>query len=271
LEIPFAVLRRELARGLRIQAQVTYALILRETRARFGRTSLGYLWAVIQPLVLVAIMAGMMSLGLRHSVPPGMSLLSFLATGLLSFHFFSDINARVSNAAQSNGNLLYYPRILPIDLLSSQFALEFATQVVAFVVVLGGEALYFERLTVDYPLQVFGGLFLAAGLGLGTGLVMGALGSMYPAVNQVRSALFRPLFFVSGAWFTANELPPQIREVLLYNPVLHCIELVRGGWFRSYDPRYADPLYPLTWVVALVGVGLTLERVARRTQGEGTA
>jgi ABC-type polysaccharide/polyol phosphate export permease len=55
---------------------------------------------------------------------------------------------------------------------------------------------------------------------------------------------------------------------MMYNPLLHCTELVRGGWFKSYDPRYADPWYPFAWAVVLIGVGLTLERVARRAEAE---
>jgi capsular polysaccharide transport system permease protein len=135
-----------------------------------------------------------------------------------------------------------------------------------FLVVLGIDALYFERLALDSILQILTGLFLAAGIGVGVGLIFGALGMVYPFLERVRSVMFRPLFFLSGVWFTANELPPEYREILLYNPILHCTELVRGGWFKSYDPRYAEPLYAAVWALVLISVGLSIERVARRME-----
>lgn len=255
-------------RGLRVQAQVVYALILRETRTRFGKNHLGYLWALIDPLLLIGMFAVLMSLGLRHSVPPGMSVLAFIGTGLVPYHFFTDISGRMGNAVRSNQGLLYYPRILPIDLLWARLILEFSTQFVVFLIVLGCDAMFFERVALDNILEVFLGLFLAAGLGVGIGLVFGAAGTVYPVLDRVRGILFRPLFFLSGVWFTANELPPEFRKPLMYNPIIHCTELVRGGWFKSYEPRYAEPLYAFGWVVVLIAVGLTLERVARRFDAE---
>jgi capsular polysaccharide transport system permease protein len=258
-------------RGLRVQAQVVYALILRETRTRFGRNAGGYLWAILEPLLMIGVLAGLMSAGLRHSVPPGMTVLSFLATGLLPYQFFSGIHSRMSAAVRSNQALLYYPRIMPLDLLWARLILEFSTLFVVFLIVMGCDAMYFERVTLDNVMQLLLGLFLAAGIGVGVGLVFGSLGMVYPVVDRVRGALFRPLFLISGVWFTANELPPEYRRLLMYNPIIHCTELVRGGWFRSYEPRYAEPLYALAWVVVLVAVGLTLERVARRFDAEGAS
>lgn len=254
--------------GLRVQAQVVYALILRETRTRFGKNRLGYLWAVIEPLLVIGTFAWLMAEGLRHSLPPGMTVLSFLATGFIPYHFFTDIHARMANAVQANKALLYYPRVLPIDLMWARFLLEFSTQFVVFLLVLGGDALYFERLTLDNVAELLLGLFLAAGLGAGVGVTFGALGTMYPVIDRIEGALFRPLMFISGIWFTANELPVEIREILLWNPVLHCVELVRDGWFKSYQARYADPWYPAAWALILIAIGLTLERVARRSDEE---
>lgn len=255
-------------RGLRVQAQVVYALVLRETRTRYGKNRLGYLWAVIEPLLVIGTFAWLMEEGLRHSIPPGMTALSFLATGFIPYHFFTDIHGRMETATRGNRALLYYPRIQPIDLLWARFLLEFSTHFVVFLVVLGGDALYYERLTLDSVATLLAGLFAAAGLGAGVGLTFGALGTIYPFIDRIEGALFRPTIFISGIWFTANELPPEVRKYLLWNPVLHCTELVRDGWFKSYQARYVSFWYPALCALILIGIGLTLERVARRSEGE---
>ena len=52
--------------------------------------------------------------------------------------------------------------------------------------------------------------------------------------------------------------------MLLYNPVVHAIELVRDGWFPGYQSRHINPWYPAMWILVLLFFGLSLERVARR-------
>jgi capsular polysaccharide transport system permease protein len=59
-------------------------------------------------------------------------------------------------------------------------------------------------------------------------------------------------------------LPSNVRALLLWNPVLHGVELVRDGWFRAYDSHYASPPYLAAWVLSLALAGLVLERLTRR-------
>jgi len=42
---------------LAITARVVAALLLRETRVRFGRSQIGYLWAVLEPVGGIVIFA----------------------------------------------------------------------------------------------------------------------------------------------------------------------------------------------------------------------
>ena len=62
------------------------------------------------------------------------------------------------------------------------------------------------------------------------------------------------MFFFSGALYYANMLPPRMREYALLNPLLHLIEFVRGGLFRTYEPHFANWHYPLEFI----GVGIAL-------------
>jgi len=74
----------------------------------------------------------------------------------------------------------------------------------------------------------------------------------------------RPFFWVSGIFFTAAGMPESARSHVLWNPVLHAVELCRAGWFKRYDERYVSSTYVLSWVVGLLLVGLLLERIVRR-------
>jgi len=101
-------------------------------------------------------------------------------------------------------------------------------------------------------------------LGLGLGLFCMGLSVYSAAVDRIIPILMRPMLFISGIFFTASELPGDIREILLYNPMLHAIELVRDGWFREFHSDYFDPYYVVGWILLLGYLGLLLERFARR-------
>jgi capsular polysaccharide transport system permease protein len=61
-----------------------------------------------------------------------------------------------------------------------------------------------------------------------------------------------------------DDVPGPLRNVIRWNPVLHVIELVRDGWFVSYDSSVANPTYVLAFVLGFLSLGLLLERVVRR-------
>jgi capsular polysaccharide transport system permease protein len=74
----------------------------------------------------------------------------------------------------------------------------------------------------------------------------------------------RPLFWVSGLFFTVEEVPQAAQAALLFNPVLHTVELVREGWFASYESPGASVSYVLYFALAFLTAGLLLERIVRR-------
>ena len=43
-------------RAAAVQGRVIFALMLREVRTRFGRTQVGYLWALLEPITYIATM-----------------------------------------------------------------------------------------------------------------------------------------------------------------------------------------------------------------------
>lgn len=253
----------KLARGAGLQLRVIYALILRETRTRFGQSQLGYLWALLEPLLWVATFVAMFTLG-RRSAPLDMDLVDFLLTGIVPYTLFRQTANRVSASVRANNALLYFPQVQPIDLACARAALEFATGCTVFLVLASINAIVRRTLpSVDAVGLVALGLALCTLLGATLGLALCAAAQISDVVERLQGAVLRPLFWVSGLFFTAEHLPSNVRALLLWNPVFHGIELVRDGWFRQYDSRYASASYLAAWVLGLAFVGLAMERLTR--------
>lgn len=253
-----------LARGAIVQLEVVHALVLRETRTRFGAHQLGYAWAVIEPLLWIATFAVLYIIG-RRQVPHDMPVIPFLATGVLTYQMFSKTASKSAEAINGNRALLFYPQVQPLDLVLARCALECATFAAIFVLVMMGYAFSIEAVpAVDDLGLVMLGLFCAAALGSSLGLALCMLGVVYGTIERLRAPLMRPLFWVSGLFYVLSDVPPAARELQLYNPVLHTVELVRDGWFIEYDAPFASASYVLAWSLGLTLLGLMLERVVRR-------
>jgi capsular polysaccharide transport system permease protein len=250
-----------LLRGLVVQSEVIFALVLRETRTRFGGYRMGYLWALLEPALMILTFFVLFRIG-KHGAPPGMDLFDFIATGIIPYNLFTNTVGKVSDSISGNKALLFYPQVLPIDLAIARGLLELVTHLGVFLVLMGVHAIVVQDLTVDQPLLVIVGLVLAGLLGGVVGLVFSGLGQLTTVMDRIRGPLLRPLFWVSGIFFTAASLPDRVRDGMLWNPVLHCNELVRGGWFASYD-ELASIGFVVRWVIVLALVGLALERVVR--------
>lgn len=251
------------SRALGSQIDVVIALILRETRTRFGKNQLGYLWALIEPTVVIFTFYFLLRVTHRGA-PAGMDVFSFVATGVIPYTLFINSVNRVAEAVNGNKALLYYPQVRPIDLVIARCALEVATFFAVFVMLLGGYALVAQRLDLSSPLLVIAGMLTASALGSALGLVFMGLSQVSPLADRVRGPLLRPLFWVSGIFFTIDSAPEVARSLLLYNPVLHATELVRAGWFESHGVDSLDMVYVLWWIGGLALVGLLLERWVRR-------
>ena len=249
--------------GVMPQFEVISALILRETRTRFGAHQLGYLWAFIEPILWILTFHMMFTITGR-SAPYGMDIVSFIATGMIPYQIFRETTERASKAVDANKALLFYPQVRPLDLVFSRAILEGLTLTTVLLVLLGFNGLVLGHWAVDDPLAVLGALTLSTLFGCGFGLVVGALSVYSPSVPKIVGPMLRPMFWISGIFFNANALPSSVRDAMLWNPMLHIVELSRGAYFSSYQAEHASIHFVCTWIISLLAVGLLLERSARR-------
>lgn len=253
----------EVMKALLVNLQVIHALVLRETRTRYGTNRLGYLWAFVDPLAMIGVFVGVFVV-MGRGAPVGMDMMSFFATGFLPLMLYRSTSGRAVSAIGSNRGLLYYPQVRPLDLVIARSLLEVITLIVVFGIIMGVVAFLRQALVIDDLLTTLAGLGLAGGLGASFGLVVCGISAYWDTIEKVVGYVNRPMMWISGVFYTANELPTRAREFLLYNPLLHCTEILRDGWFRAYTARHASLVYPLVWIVVLLFLGLLFERAARR-------
>jgi tetratricopeptide (TPR) repeat protein len=74
------------AERLRTQCRVIQALIIRETRTRFGDAKLGYGWALLEPILHITMLSAVFSLLMQGRPPIGTHFFIFYFTGLIRYY-----------------------------------------------------------------------------------------------------------------------------------------------------------------------------------------
>ncbi len=227
----------------RFQAlRVLMAMIIREMNTRFGRTWGGYIWAVLEPVAMIALLSAAFSQFI-HVPPVGSSFVLFYASGFVPFYFYSEIANATSSAVVFNKQLMHFPAVTPFDAVLARFLLTLLTlTVVAVIVYIGVGLLDNWPRGVNFE-AILLSLAAASLLGIGSGTLNCVLFSFFPVWQRVWGVINRPLFLISGVFFTFESMPSQIQAILWYNPLVHVIGIMRTGIFPSYDASYISNLF----------------------------
>ncbi len=246
------------------QARVINALILRETKTRYGEHKLGFLWALLEPMIMVAVFVGIFS-NMRNDSPSGMPLVPFMLAGIVPFTLFRDPMTQMQAAISQNRQLFAFPQVTTFDVIAARGILEVVilTGVFAFLVSMAYLAGY--EIRIERPLGVLAACALLAMMGVGLGFMFASISPILPSIKQISSAfLGRPLFLSSGLFFTAESIPAPMRDLLLYNPLMHMLELLRSAFFYQFESPYGSWYYATVWAVCTLAVGLTIHQALRK-------
>ena len=248
---------------LSLQARVLVSLVLRETRATFGTSVFGYLWGMIIPPMSIARLVLIFSFAGRQP-PFGSSLALFFATGIFALEFFNQLSGKLMSVFDANRALLTYPIIKDVDTLLARALLVVATYTLIMAIFYAGlitVGLASLPARLEHMILAFLATWL---LGFGFGTLNAVIASLWDTWKQIEKILTRPLFFVSGIFYVPSQLPPQAREILQWNPVLHLVEWFRHGFYPNYNSMILDMWYPVGVGAAMLLVGLAGERLFRR-------
>lgn len=239
------------------------ALLLREMGTRYGRRPGGYIWALIQPLGIIVLLAFAFSL-LARTPALGTSFVLFKATGFLLLQAFNNISSTVGGSLSYSRSLLLYPRVSWMDAVIARFLLNaLVIWVVAFLILLGIVIVEDLDVLLDWD-RIFLSGVLATALGFGFGCLNAYMFVRFSIWANVWGILTAPLFLISGVIILYESMPPFAQAILWYNPLLHVTGLMRDGFYSAYSPTYISVPYVLAFALVPMVIGLMLLRQFHR-------
>jgi len=255
--------RNRIFGALELMSRVIFAVIMRESRTRYGHSDLGYAWAIIDPLIEMAILLLIFtSFGRTSGIDA--SLPVFLVTGIMPYYFWKNCMSRAASAASANAALLTYPQVKVADIIIGRTILEAVTStVVYFFFVIGLLMVMGEPLTswFDDPLQMVLALLMTGYFGLSSAFFNAGLTRVLPAWGNIWSYLSRPLWFLSGVFYTLEALPHGARGFMVYIPMAHMIEWLRSASLPGFESSHYSPVYLFCVSTIVLFIGLVIDRV----------
>lgn len=250
------------------QILVINALFKREITTRFGEYRLGFFWMLFEPLLSV-IVIGLVIGTIAGRAVPEIPYAFFLLVGKMMLNVFRGSMSTGVRAIGSNVGLLVYPAVQPLDTFITRFLYELVMSLSAFILfsIVGmwlGVSLSLASLHVVLVCFLMTWL-----MGCGLGLIFGVASAHIKEVEKLVMVLQSPLLFISAVIFPLSGLPTAYQNLLLYNPLVHTIELSRKALFPYYSIEGETLAYPLMVSIVVLSTGLMLFRSNRNFLSKG--
>ena len=240
-----------------------FALFIRELKTRFGRFKLGYLWAVLEPFFAILALC-FIRMAMGSGKIEGLEFPIFFASGILIYKLFGSIGTAAIGLVESNLALMNYQRIKPIDPVIARSILEILIGATAMATILGG--LYWLGFEFEWnnTLGVIGVFVLMCAFSFGFACLFATISLLFQEFKKIAPIVIQPLFFISGIFFSTNAIPEYLLPYLLWNPILHAVELGRNMMFIEYHCPHASWTYLVGSALISVAFGLSLFRLYQR-------
>jgi len=241
-----------------ITLSVWKALFLREAISRVSGARAAWLWLLLEPVAHLTILMVIFST-IRRRIMPGFDFVLFLAIGILGFNLFRYSAMRSMAAISANRALFAYRQVKAVDVVVVRAFLEGVIQLFVGLVTFAGLSLAGFDVVPHDPLTVITVFALFWLFGTGIGLMLSVGDTLVPEIGKVAHLVFMPLYFLSGVLFSPAMLAPGLRELLLLNPLMQGLELLRAAFASGYHVVAGIDIYYLTaFTFASLFFGLAL-------------
>lgn len=214
--------------------ELFYIFTLRDIKVKYKQTVLGFLWALLQPLLLALCFNFFLGKAISNTSHLNMSYGLFAFSGLVLWGIFSTGLNNAGNSMVANANIIkkiYFPRlIIPVSAVCVglfDFAMAFSVFLLYCLfnaVPLSAHAFWLIPLSV----------LLSAMATLGAGALLAALNVKYRDFRYIIPFLVQFVLFLSPVIYplTITE-NPLLQNLLALNPMTAPLELFRASFSNS--------------------------------------
>lgn len=230
-----------------------YFLVRRDIKVLYAQTILGFSWAILNPLVQIAIFTVIFGRVAKIDTD-GIPYVLFVTVGIVAWTYMSDAMVQSSQSLITEQHMLgkvYFPRLIyPLTPTISKL-LDFF-----IALLLVGGVLYYYRLYPTWnllllPFLVVWMVMIPAGIGMW----FSALAVRFRDVKFAMQFAMRMLLYTAPILYTASSMPEHYRLLYSLNPLVGLIEAMRACLLGTeFEWRFIMPGLLTTILLFVFGV-----------------
>src|SRR5207302_9915556 len=236
--------------------ELIWALALKELRVRYKRSVLGFLWALLNPALLMVVLTLVFGTIMRFSID---HYAVFLLSTLLPWTFFSQSLAYSVESIVGNGDLLKKVRIaqlvFPVAAVISNI-INFLLSLLPLMLLIALMRFPLHWTWVYLPIPMLG-LFLFT---LGTAFFFATANVFYRDVSHIVQILLSAWFYFSPIIYSLDFIPQKYRWLFRLNPMLYVLNGFRLSIYYGQLPSLYSSALSLGCGIVALAIGFSVFR-----------
>lgn len=246
----------ELIRDTYRYRELIWALALKELKIRYKRSFLGFLWALLNPLLLMVVLTVVFSTIMRQRIP---HYSVFLLSMLFPFTFFSQSLSYAAESIVGNGDLIKKVRIAKLvfpvaALVSNLINLVLSLIPLALIVLMTGAPFHWTWIYLPIPL-----LTLAV-FTLGASFFFAAANVYYRDVSHILQIVLQLWLYATPILYDINIFPKTYHWLFKLNPLIFVLNGFRLSVYWGMLPEPQSIFASVACAVVSVMIGFAIFR-----------
>ena len=226
-------------------------LIARDLKKKYRKSILGYLWSVLNPLLMMLIMTIVFSKLFRFQIP---NYSVYLLSGQLIFTFFGEATSIGMQGILANGAMIkkvYLPKyIFPFSSVLSSFT-TMVFSLVALLIVMIATGTPFHGTIILIPVALLYVLVFAIGIGI----LLSALLVFFRDLNYLWGVFLTAVNYLTPIFYPVDILPEVARKLIILNPLFDYINFFRKIVLYGQWPTMQEHVICLGFALAAIIIG----------------
>ncbi len=227
-------------------------LVIKDIKLKYRRSFLGYLWSVLNPLLVMVVMLLVFSHMFRSDIE---NFPAYLIIGQTLFNFMSEATNQAIYSITGNASLLqkvYVPKYI--------FTLSKVTSsLVNLLFAMGAMVIVFIVSRVKFSCYMF---FLPVVLvelylfSLGLGLFLAQAAVFFRDIQYIYTVLLTAWTYMTPLFYPMSLLPESMqRGIKLFNPMYHYVTQFRELVMYQCLPGWRSVTYGFLLAILCLGIG----------------
>lgn len=227
-------------------------LISRDLKVKYRRSVLGYLWSVLNPLLMMIVLTIVFSTMFRFDIP---NYPVYILSGQLIFNFFSESTNMAMTSILGGASLIkkvYLPKyIFPLSRTLSSFV-TMLFSLVALVIVMLVTGASFHVTIVLFPLVLIYLLVFCVGVGL----MLSVAVVYFRDTQYLYSVFLTALNYLTPIFYPASMLPGWLKPLMIFNPLYDYVGMFRNIMIYGQWPTFGEHAICIAFASCFLLIGI---------------